>query len=278
MSADKFPFQKHIKKPHDYYQVDNKNANEVAKKGEIISILSMEIGESDDVSSSYSPKNNKRDPYKMDSKNNLKKVLGIDYFENQKTLKQNMEFLIANIDYDNEVVKPTESNLNVLGQRPVESRRQKLRRVEYRERLEEEKGHHKKSKSQKGNKHQYIRNNHDIISKNQKNKSSDSTENSILKKSNGFEILYKRGEKLEKLLNHHDSYEPSNRTSYAQEDIYNVESVADNDESSSISNIENSKAIEISYRTDDDIIWIDKIPGNDTKRSLESVLQFFKKS
>jgi hypothetical protein len=295
VSADKFPFQKHAKDPHDYYQTDIKITDEIGKKSENIdsesyflkepkitslikknmqkhshlqpclnnNVLSMELSESEGISHSNSNKNDEGNLYKMDSKTNLKKVLGIDYFENQSTLKQNMEFLKENVDYDDEIVKPVSDNLNILGQRAVESRRQKHRRIEYRERLEEENKSYKKSKSQKGNKHQYIRNNHNIISKHQKNKSSDSNENSILKKTNGFEILYEKGEKFSKLLHHDDSYLVSNGTSYSQDDVYSV-NVVEEDESSSISNIgnfvtlinciENSRAIEISYRIDDDMI------------------------
>jgi acetone carboxylase gamma subunit len=92
----------------------------------------MEVSESEGISHSYSHQNDEGNLYKMDSKTNLKKVLGIDYFENQSTLKQNMEFLKENVDYDEEIIRPVSDNLNILGQRPVESRRQKHRRIEYR--------------------------------------------------------------------------------------------------------------------------------------------------
>ena len=39
--------------------------------------------------------------------------------------------------------------------------------------------------------------------------------------------------------------------------------------------IENNKALEISYRVNNDVITVDKALGNDTKRSLESVLNCF---
>jgi len=61
-----------MKQLHDYYQIDP-STKENERKGEIISILSMEIAESDGLSHSYSHQEEfKNDPYKMDSKNSLK--------------------------------------------------------------------------------------------------------------------------------------------------------------------------------------------------------------
>lgn len=195
------------KQPNDYYQIDN-TPLEAQKKGEIISILSMEINESEALSNSYSYKNNQMyDLHHQNSKRKLQKALGIENFENQKTQKQNIKFLKEqfNADAARSPLKGVGDNFNLVDRRPIQSRHLKHRRVEYREKLEEEKGFHKKAKSHRNNKYQYIRNNHDIMTRHQRHKSSDSTENSILKQSNGFEILYKRGEKLEKMLNHYES-------------------------------------------------------------------------
>ena len=195
------------KQPNDYYQIDN-TPLEAQKKGEIISILSMEINESDALSNSYSYKNNQmHDLYNQNSKRKLEKALGIDKFENQKTQKQNIKYLKQqfNVEEAHSPLKGVGDNFNLVDKRPIQSRHLKHRRVEYREKLEEEKGFHKKAKSHRNNKYQYIRNNHDIMTRHQRHKSSDSTENSILKRSNGFEILYRRGEKLEKMLNHYES-------------------------------------------------------------------------
>lgn len=221
---------KYKNQPCDYYHFE-KSPNE-PKRGEIISILSMEIGESEGLSQSYHHQEDRINEFKVDSKTSLRKVLGLDKFENQKTLKQNINYLKNQIDIDNEPLFPPPDNLKVVNCRPVESRHVKHRKVEYRERLEEEKGH-KKAKSHRSNKYQYIRNNHDIITKHQRHKSSDSTENDILLRSNGFEILYKKGEKLEKMLNHYETEE--SKSDYDQE--YTVKDASDPDESSSISEI-----------------------------------------
>ena len=161
--------------------------------------------------------------------------MGIENFENQKTQKQNINFLKENIKLGGERHYPEyiSDNLNIINQ-DVHEGRVNRNRIEYREKLEEGKGSNKKSKSQRGNK--YIRNNHDIITKHQKNKSTDSSENSILKRSNGFEILYKRGEQLDQLIGNYDSYHYSKNTSYL-EGVESGRSSTGQDESSSISNI-----------------------------------------
>lgn len=173
----------------------------------------------------------------LDSKNSLKRMLGVDNFENQKTLKQNMEYLKENYlnEFSNQTPEYINDNLNIINYKNGRGK-SNGRRVEYREKLEEEKAHHKKSKSQRGKKYQYIRNNHDIISRHQRNRSSDSSENSILKRSNGFEILYQRGEKIDKLLGDYDSFNYTPQTSY-QHDLDSLTSSNQEESSSSISNI-----------------------------------------
>lgn len=228
---------KQNKQLHDYYQV-NENKNAGFNKADIISIMSMEIGESEGLSQSYSHQEDMRNnQMKLDSKNSLKKVLGIDNFENQKTQKQNMNFLKESKkgELGHHSPEYISDNINIINQDKNE-RRLDWRKVQYREKFEEEKGYHKKSKSLKGNQQQYIRNNHDIIRKHQKNKSTDSFENSLLRRSNGFEILYKRGEKLDQLIGNYDSFNYSNNTSYLQ-DVESIRSWTEQDESSSISNI-----------------------------------------
>jgi len=80
------------KQLHDYYQ-NNDNNN----KADVLSIMSMEIGESEGLSQSCShQEDNKNNLKKLDSKVNLKRVLGIHHFENQETQKQNMDFLKEN--------------------------------------------------------------------------------------------------------------------------------------------------------------------------------------
>jgi hypothetical protein len=229
---------KQNRQPSDYYQIDNK-ANDPRRRGEIISILSMEIGESEGLSHSYSHNEDKLSKHKRNSKKDLKRLLGVNNFENEKTQKQNMQYLKdqLNIDDLETQLKLVGHNFNIINSRPVESRHWKHRKIEYREKLEEEKGRHKKAKSHRNNKHQYIRNNHDIISKHQRHKSSDSTENSILKRSDGFEILFQRQERLEKMIKQYDSSEPLEDTSYECGQIYSVKSMTDQEESSSISEI-----------------------------------------
>lgn len=233
ISADKvvssYPY-KRKKSPSDYYQMDAK----AKKRDEIISILSMEIGESEGLSHSYS-QGEELGQGEYRKHRRCEKAFGAQSFENQKTQKQNIQYLQDQINIDPEPVKPVYDNFNVINYPNLPSKAEKF---EYRERLDEETKRHKKAKSQRSQKHQYIRNNHEIITRHQKHRSTDSTDNSILKKSNGFEILYKRGEKLEKLLDHHESVE----SSYSQ------------DETSSISEIGNSKAVEISYRSNNDMI------------------------
>jgi hypothetical protein len=101
--------------------------------------------------------------------------------------------------------------------------------------------------------------------------------------------LYRRGEKLEKMLNHYESDGHPHEASSWLDIIYSAKSVSWNEESSSISEIgmiqfqelclhkfiENNKAVEISYRVNNDVITVDKALGIDTKRSLESVLNCF---
>lgn len=114
-------------------------------------------------------------------------------------------------------------------------------------------------------KHQYIRNNHHIITRHQKHRSSDSTDNSILKRSDGFEILYKRGEKLAKMLNHSEEIaETPNTSSYELQSSYNQNEYSRNQESSSS---------EIS-----EIKWVDpnfEKAGGATINSIKSVLDLF---
>ena len=157
-----------------------------------------------------------------------------------------MEFLRENCNLDIEKNLPVyvNDNLNIVNNAGYQRQKSNNRKIEYREKLEEEKGYHKKAKSQRGNKFQYIRNNHDIMTRHQRQKSSDSSENSILKRSNGFEILYKRGEKIDRLLGNYDSYDYSKNTSYL-EDMHSNQSTSGQEESSSISNI--GKYIRINY-------------------------------
>lgn len=167
-------------------------------------------------------------------------MLGVDNFENQKTQKQNMQYLKENYAHGTSQKSPeyVSNNFNIIN-RNYERGRSNGQRVEYREKLEEEKAYHKKSKSHRGTKYQYIRNNHDIITRHQRNRSTDSSENSILKRSNGFEILFQRGEKMDKLLGNYESYEYSHQTSY-QHDLDSImTSEEQEDSSSSISNIGN---------------------------------------
>jgi len=250
----------------------------------------MEIGESEGLSHSYSHHGERSSQYKRNSKKDLQRLLGIENFENQKTQKQNMHYLkgqITSADYETPV-KPIENNLNVIHQRPLESRHCKHRKVEYRERLEEMKGHHKNAKSHRHNKHQYIRSNHDIIDRHQRHKSSDSTENSILKRSDGFEVLYQRNEKLEKKLNKYDSSAHVD-TSYENGHAYSIQSVEEQDESSSISEIgefslnaiylyylDNNKILKFRDPESVDMIRVADSVGRDTQKSFESVLNCFK--
>lgn len=174
----------------------------------------------------------------LDSKKSLKRMLGVDNFENQKTQKQNIDYLRENYLHEDGMRTPghISDNLNIIGNE--KNRRNSGQRVEYRERNDSEKGYHKKSKSHRNRKYQYIRNNHDIISKHQRNRSSDSSENSILRKSNGFEILYQRGEKMDKLLGNYDSVEEYSRETSYQQDLESIlSSSRHGDSSSSISHI-----------------------------------------
>ena len=126
----------------------------------------------------------------------------------------------------------------------MKSRHSKHRGVEYREKLDHnliiDKG---KAQTHRAQKHQYIRNNHDIITHHQRYKSSDSTDNSILKRSNGFEILYKRGEKLAKMLNHSESVveKPSSSSYMMQSSNQQQNECSENQNESSSSEISEIK-------------------------------------
>ena len=190
------------KKAHDYYQLDHGDI-EQNKRGEIISILSMDINETENKPSKSDSFENRQKA----TKPTIPKQNPSDYFENQKTLKQNMKYIKEQYDHDQGVspCKIDIDEINVILNRQLKSRRSKHRALEYRERLDYDQPRSVRSKTHRVQKHQYIRNNHDIMSHNHKHKNSDSTDNSILKRSDGFGILYKRGEKLNKLLNHSES-------------------------------------------------------------------------
>lgn len=175
--------------------------------------MSLEINESEALSRSCTHKEESNYALSNQEKQKLKRVLGLNNFENQKTQKHNIDFLKEQLDNIESPIVQRNDQINRADYEGLDVH-YKHRHGHLREKGNEESDPHKKtsSKSTNANKLQYIRNNHDIITNHQKHKSSDSTENSILMKSNGFGILYEQGEKLEKLLNHHEPHGYSPQT------------------------------------------------------------------
>lgn len=213
------------------------------QKGEIISILSLEINESEALSRSCTHKEESNYALSNQEKVKLKRVLGLNNFDNQKTQKHNIDFLKEQLNNIEPLVVEKKEKINLEDYQKLDVH-SKQRNGHLREKGNEDPDPHKKhrSKSTNSNKLQYIRNNHDIITQHQKYKSSDSTENSILMKSNGFGILYEQGEKLEKLLNHHESHGYSPQTPPYPNIVYSSGSEDEEDEGSSISEIGNKQS------------------------------------
>lgn len=250
------------KQPHDYYQLDN-NVEE-NKRGEIISILSMEINDTENINKSAHSRDSK------EAKKQRKQTV-INYFENQKTQKQNIKYLQGQFNVDDQVTpwKFDIDEIKIIPDRQLKSRHSKHRGIEYRERLDHnlviDKG---QAQTHRAQKHQYIRNNHDIITHHQRCKSSDSTDNSILKRSNGFEILYKRGEKLAKMLNHSESAieTPCSSSEMILSSNHQENEYSENQNESSSSEISEIKWIDPNFEK----------AGVATKSSIKDVLSLLK--
>ena len=200
------------------------------------------MNESEALSKSWTHKEESEYALINPDKQQLKRVLGINNFENQKTQKHNINFLKEQLSNIESPLIEKKEKIDIINFDKLDAH-YKHRNGPLREKANNEHDAHRKyrSKSSNQNKFQYIRNNHDIITKHQKHRSSDSTENSILMKSNGFGILYERGEKLEKLLNHHETNGHSPQAPSCPDILYGSSSENQEDEGSSISDIGNYK-------------------------------------